>query len=524
MKKIYKKIISKNINIIIFMIILTLFSSINIFSKEIIFGHDTNFHLHRILAMTENIRIGKYIPVYFNYLNGFGYANGLFYPDIFLIIPGFLNYIGLGLKLSYKIFILLINFASIFTMYLCVYRISKEKKCGIIAMILYAVSTYRLIDYVERSALGEMLAFIFIPIVILGIYEILYGNEKQGFYLTVGLSCLCYSHVISFYITCIFMTILVLVNIKCLKEKNRLKQLCLNLLASILITSHFWAPMLEQIIQYEFNLKAYDPFYDNIVPLLALFIDFPLITLYKTWFPPGIGLIYYVYIKKIIKETQHNKFIFTLALFGIISIILSTSNLIWKINIFYKVFNIIQFPWRFYMFATVFLIISFSIMMKNIKFNKNIKIYFIYTIIIFMIDSLIHLNALTITGPLKGEIMFGEYLPKEFNTEIVNDYKTKDYTYERNKNILTIDLKKEKNNVEVPLIFYKGYKACSENECFKTKKNKNGLLEIETNKTKTKINIEYKGTNIYNISKYTTLLGLGIFVYISIKKGHKKYE
>ena len=176
------------------------------------------------------------------------------------------------------------------------------------------------------------------------------------------------------------------------------------------------------------------------------------------------------------------------------------------------------------MFATVFLIISFSIMMKNIKFNKNIKIYFIYTIVIFMIDSLIHLNALTITGPLKGEIMFGEYLPKEFNTEIVNDYKTKDYTYERNKNILTIDLKKEKNNIEVPLIFYKGYKACSENECFKTKKNKNGLLEIETNKTKTKINIEYKGTNIYNISKYTTLLGLGIFVYISIKKGHKKYE
>ena len=70
---------------------LMLLSSVNIFRSGLIAGDDINFHIHRIMAIVDNIKIGRYVPVYFNYLNGFGYGN-VFYPDLFLFIPALFKY------------------------------------------------------------------------------------------------------------------------------------------------------------------------------------------------------------------------------------------------------------------------------------------------------------------------------------------------------------------------------------------------------------------------------------------------
>ena len=67
-KKIYDKVCLKKSYFILFIIVLTLISSINIFRSGIICGDDISFHMHRILGVADDIRIGRYIPVYFNYL------------------------------------------------------------------------------------------------------------------------------------------------------------------------------------------------------------------------------------------------------------------------------------------------------------------------------------------------------------------------------------------------------------------------------------------------------------------------
>ena len=56
-EKIYKKIIQNKKNTLIFIIILTLISSIpTVFFPGVRSGHDTYFHLSRISAITDNIR------------------------------------------------------------------------------------------------------------------------------------------------------------------------------------------------------------------------------------------------------------------------------------------------------------------------------------------------------------------------------------------------------------------------------------------------------------------------------------
>ena len=506
----------KKLYLPLFIFALSILTAANIFRVGMVYADDLSFHFYRIMAIVDNIKIGKYVPVYFNYLNGFGYANGLFYPDLFIIIPAFLNYIGLHITTAYKIFVILINFAAIYTMYLCVYKISKEKKCAYIGMTLYAISNYRLIDFVERGALGEMLSFIFIPLVILGLYEILYDNEKKGYYLSIGLSGLCFSHVISFYMTCIFTVAILIINIKQLKDKKRLKTLIINIVIPMLITMHFWLPMLEQILSDKFSFSTNVKIFENIVPPIALLIDYPLVKIFKVYLPAGIGLIYYIYIIKMLKLSKKDKFMLTITLMGIISIIFCSVKILWKIGIIYKLLSIIQFPWRFYMFSTIFLIISFSVMLKDVKITKNMKIYFIYTSLICVLNIILHFNVFTLIGPISNDIMFGEYMPENATIETIINYNSKDITYERNNNILNVTVIKNKETVELPLLYYRGYKACND-KCYEVFKTENGLVGVKINNEKTDLKVWYNGTKIYNITKYISIAGVVLLIY-KIKK------
>lgn len=510
-RNIYEKIMSKRLYFIMFIVFLTILSSINIFHSGIIYSDDINFHMHRILAIADNIRIGKYVPVYFNYLNGFGYANGLFYPDLFLFIPAFLCFLGLDIILSLKVFVLIINFVSICTMYLCVYRITKEKKCAYVSMFLYAISSYRLIDFVARGALGEMISFAFLPLVVLGLYEIFFGDYKKGYFLTIGLSCLCFSHVISFYIMVFFTVLFILLNIKCLSDRKRLKSLFGFIFLSMLITVHFWLPMLEQLFYDKFNIGINSRIFDNIVPIYLVFFDLPVYSL-SEYYPTGIGLVYYVGLLKFKDLFFKDRFYFTIILFGIISFLFSSFKIIWRVDLLYKVFSVIQFPWRFYMFSSLFFIIGFTFYLKKIGFNRFFKICFIYLIVIYISNVCMYSFNLYLDKPIENEIMMGEYLPNGFRYNLINDYSNKAIKYVRNNNVLNVSVVKSVDSIEVPLIYYKGYVACGD-ECYEVFKTDNGLVGVKNDKKITEFNVWYEGTKVYHITKYFSFLGLLILIY-----------
>ena len=175
----YDKIMNSKRNRITFLVFLAILSSASIFTITLKYGHDILFHLSRIKGIKESFGIELFPSIYSNYLNGYGYANPLFYPDIFLYIPAFIHYIGIDIYTSYKIFLFLINLFSIITMYISVKGISKNKYAAIISSIIYAFASYRLVDVFSRAAIGEALAFIFAPLVVYGIYEIIYQDYKK---------------------------------------------------------------------------------------------------------------------------------------------------------------------------------------------------------------------------------------------------------------------------------------------------------------------------------------------------------
>lgn len=537
--KLYDNLIKNSKFRILFFIILTLLSSISLFTISLKYGHDILFHLSRIVGIKDSFSNDLFPSIYSNYLNGYGYGNPLFYPDIFLYVPAFINYLGLSINTSYKIFIILVNFFSIISMYITVKGISKSKYAGIISSIIYAFASYRLIDVFSRAALGEALAFIFIPLIIYGIYNIIYGDYKKFYILVIGMSGLILSHILSTYIICILLFIFCLINIKkFIKEKQRIKYLVISALITLLITAFFIFPMLEQMISGKFlfnNTAKISEITKRSVPIYALFLE--IILPLKYWIPAGIGIIFiYLTYLKIKNRNIKDSFITQCFIIGVVCLFLASNIFPWKL--FEKAFSLIQFPWRLYVITTVLLTVGGGILISKI-YTKN-KDRIKQLIIVFSL-SLISLISITVTTLLSGNtnlnnyyISMGEYLPSDVNLDyikergnVVTSNNQITFTHKKVDNKIIIDFVNNYDNtiLELPLLYYKGYGAKINDEYLDVFKTNNGLVGVKLNNIKEgTLEVSYIKTPTIYISRGISLLSVTIFGLYLYMKGRKKDE
>lgn len=545
-EKIYNKITENKKNTIIFIIILTLLSSIPVFIfPGIKKGDDTYFHLSRICALSDNIKnLSFFTGIYPGYFNGYGYANGLFYPDIFLYFPAILTTLGINVITAYKIFLVIINLFSIISIYITIKEISKNKYASILGSIIYAFSSYRLVDMFERAALGETLSFIFAPLVIYGIYEIIYKDYKKFYILTIGMTGLILSHIVSTYMIGIVLFILCLINIKKLfKEKKRMLYLILAALLTLALTSYFLIPMIEQMTSQTFyysntsNISEFE-LSKRTVPIYLLFLEIPNFRkafFNKYWVPSGIGIIFlYLIYLKIKNKNIKDKFINHSYIIGIIFLIATTMIFPWDLEIIKKVLYLIQFPWRFYFITTLLLTISGSILVSKIRENKKLlRNTFLISLVSLTSIFIISIVPKRIYEVVEYDASYAEYLPKEVDKEYIktrgnvvtsNNKTTHSYTKNGTNMEITFTQKENDTYFELPLIHYKGYIAKINKQNLETFKTENGLLGIRINDIENgTINVSYEGTNINKICKIISLISLiGFTIYIAKEVKHEK--
>lgn len=216
-------------------------------------------------------------------------------------------------------------------------------------------------------------------------------------------------------------------------------------------------------------------------------------------------------------------------------------NPIW--DILKNLLNFMQFKWRTLSFLTVILSISICAVIQGFFENKpkllNIIFYIILIVSIsFSIQFLDYenkhgritdLNDLYTNMYSKAISLGGgkEYLPIEVNYEKlnkpsfaisnlpnpipVNKEKTKYLIYNKNKEI---------SYYELPIIYYKGYKAVLETDDnkkinLKTEKTQNGLVKInlKENENIGKISVWYNGTIVQKISYIISSFGIIFIIY-----------
>jgi Predicted integral membrane protein len=535
-----KKMTRSKKNIIVSLILIAAISTISlILIPNMSDGHDIDFHLSRITTIKNCFDMGESCRrVYPNYYVGYGYASPMFYPDIFLYIPSFLRHLGISLIMSYKIFIFIISACSIFSMYISVKGITKNKESAIFSAILYGFSSYRLVDLFTRGALGESLSFIFLPIIIYGIYEIIYRDYKKFYLLVIGMSGLVLSHVVSLYIVVIFLTISCLVNVKRLfLDKKRIAYLLISALITLMITAFFIFPLLEQLLNDKFLLGQANPtsLYEGTVPIWALFLEFTYRHYFSDWIPPGIGIgaviLVYLYFRNRKYTDGFTKFCFGA---GLICLIFSTKIFPWKL--FQNTLEPIQFPWRIYMLTTVLLCIGGGLLVEKLPKSENKYIKIILCSFLIPVISIISANftEYNVKGIKKITPAYGEYLTEKVvydgdhdRGEVVTSDYPMDIMFVRKGINITIDFtnNKEKNNLELPLIYYKGYQAVLNGEKLNVFQTNKGLVGVELGVVESgKVQVGYGGTTMQKASDYVSLITAILFIGYVITIKVKKYK
>ncbi|ATP37124.1 hypothetical protein QCG88_08770 [Ligilactobacillus salivarius] len=159
---------------------------------------DGQIHLIRFESIADAIK-NKELPPIVNFM-GYGNVGEVFngmYPwlsGLMFIIPRvLLNSPMHALFIGFY----LLNILTILNTYLLVRKLSKNYYIRLIGIVLYQLNAYHLTLMYSRNALGEALAYTFLPLVMLGCY-LIWNNEKLGIlYLALGMGMVINSHMIS---------------------------------------------------------------------------------------------------------------------------------------------------------------------------------------------------------------------------------------------------------------------------------------------------------------------------------------
>ena len=120
-----------------------------------------------------------------------------FTPELFLYFPALLRNLGVSLCACVRVFEACIHLATAVSCYLCVRGMMNNRRVAVGASVLYTLCIYRLVNVYTRATLGESLAMVFFPVVMLGLYEVLRRDERKWPLLALGMTGVCMSHLLS---------------------------------------------------------------------------------------------------------------------------------------------------------------------------------------------------------------------------------------------------------------------------------------------------------------------------------------
>lgn len=461
-----------------------------IFYDYLWFGIDTRAQLLRM----EGIRIAvreRQIPAIINpnYCNDFGEL-GCMYPSLFLYIPALLRSVGISMMTAYKTAHVLINIASLSVMYVCVKDITGSRRGAAVAALLYCFSPHRIyVMYFGGQALGMGIAMIFFPLVFVGLYHILIGNQKKWYLLAIGISGIFQSHILSCVLALTICVIFGLCYVKRLWQENRWLSLIKSVILAIFLNLYAIVPFLYY---YRSGLtldKLERNFLDALIGIKDILIGyrglafFMCIAVVVVWF--------FLYHRKNSTEdsgySSNLSFVRFLLIAAVITYVFSSALFPWKVlyplPLIHSALTFLQFPERFLLISAPAIAMAVGILSAELFENaaNTVKrlLIFLCTLICFVGICMEYRDFYScdklLTSPITGDIysrIQEDYLPAGTQTSFYQSnvlvggneesFTVNSYYKDGTRIIFSYTCSTTDNYVEFPLFYYDGYKAIDE--------------------------------------------------------------
>ena len=185
MKNIIDKIRNKEYSYYVIIILIALVLCAPLYTKGFINSHDGVYHFSRNYATNKAILSGQVPPlIVSNFCKGFGYGWNIFYPPLETYISGLFSLFVSSLD-AMKLTIVVTMIISGISMFKLIKKVTDNKDMAFITAVVYISSTYFLSNIYCRMAVGEIISYMFLPILFYGLYDIFYDKGKENYYLTI---------------------------------------------------------------------------------------------------------------------------------------------------------------------------------------------------------------------------------------------------------------------------------------------------------------------------------------------------
>lgn len=552
MKNLIKYCKEKEIINYILIIIASIIISIPLANKSLnIYRDDGIQHICRIIGTEQTLADKQFLPMIMsNLCNNFGYSWNIFYSPLTAYMSVVLRIFNFSYVNCLKLCMFVIVLLSGLTMYKLTLRITKNKKLATLASIIYILAPYRITDMYIRTALAELASFIFIPIVFEGLY-IIVNEEKKSYKLALGAAGLILTHQVIAMYTAIICFAYLIVFFKKLKSKTVLKNIGVNLLFCILMTSFYWVGLLQHYFStsYEVFVPGRMEREEVLIFYKAKFSQLFITNseqtmIYEVGLLSVIGLILTpIAYKKIPQEYKKTYMFFLIT--GIVLIAMTLT--IFPFEKLPKALTMLQFTFRLFTFTSFFfafiVAVNFGVLIKNFKTLDVIVLLTISILLLVPYKSKLDFNLndsekrlvdgvriTENTGRVHAGMASMEYLPsKAFNNlDYIANRKDEPVVFYNNEAVVS-DYKKQASNIkctisninketaiELPYIYYLGYRIYANGQEITYTESDNGFIQINIDKD-AQIEVKYLGTNEMLISYAISIISFATIIVLNHK-------
>ena len=514
-------------------------------------GHDLHFHLNRIEGIAAGLRAGQFpVRIHASTLLGYGYAAPQFYPELLLYIPAVLRNLGVSLSASVRVFEMGINLAAALSCYFSARRIFEDRKAALASSVIYTLCLYRIANLYVRATIGESLAMIFFPMLIAAMFDVLTGDRRRWPMLAAAMTGIFMSHLLSTLFAVGFCALAAMAcAARLVREPKRILAILMAAVLTALCSLWFVVPFLSYSADSGINTSVALNTYEHVMRLGGFLVGFPgdhqALPMeandfaYTVGVVPGYAMLIgcallllarYMHGKKQMSSMQ-DRCALALLMLGALALALSTDLFPWKTLCYLPrpystLFMQIQFPWRFVGVAAPLLAMAGAWGYMRVKKHRGV-----------MLGAVIALSAVLAGYMMQGyvqrqapmlaqdsfcdtRIIQSEYLyhgtPKaalaagEIVAGKAEEYAVHDYCKQGTNLSFVLDVPKGSAYVEIPLLYYPGYSACTDDMELLVTRGENNVIRLYRIREGSNIpvNVWFESPKTWRIAEGASVLGL----------------